>query len=354
MLEVKQGRQPTRKKQAGLASSMTLEHNFGCGVPNIKNAELASSAASEQDWMRCRHASLPHTTGKEQRRKLELLQPKKGCAHEEKGSLARKQAGLTCSKASSRGGGWLRSKAAPGKAVAVRCATAALVQIIISATTSIMGTLGLALTATGWPFSSVCMVAHFALNTCITFKQVVGCYSCHPFVPSLTTVLAVNDDHLIKTDIKSQRWLIELQTTIPAPSTAYTHLHRLSHQHHTHTLNETASQPHPHLAPHKPYALKCTCTCTHREAKLTGAQFQGTILYAYSMEACSETCKDIQHPGKGAAILGWQLISWGWRFAVHNVLHVIWLLPSRQPVRLKEMCCIPGEAAYLLTLALAC
>eukprot|EP00967_Tisochrysis_lutea_P070973 scaffold93974_cov21-Tisochrysis_lutea.AAC.1 len=145
-----------------------------------------------------------------------------------------------------------------------------------------------------------------------------------------------------------------ITTTIPAPSTAYTHLHRLSHQHHTHTLNETASQPHPHLAPHKPYALKCTCTCTHREAKLTGAQFQGTILYAYSMEACSETCKDIQHPGKGAAILGWQLISWGWRFAVHNVLHVIWLLPSRQPVRLKEMCCIPGEAAYLLTLALAC
>lgn len=62
----------------------------------------------------------------------------------------------TCSNASSRGGGWLRSSAAPGKADAVRRATAAFVQIIISATTSIIGTLGLAFTATGWPFSSVC------------------------------------------------------------------------------------------------------------------------------------------------------------------------------------------------------
>ncbi len=71
----------------------------------------------------------------------------------------------TCSNASSRGGGWLRSSAAPGKAAAVRSATAALVQIIISATTSIMGTLGFAFTATGWPASSVC--AHTLACGCV-------------------------------------------------------------------------------------------------------------------------------------------------------------------------------------------
>ncbi len=48
----------------------------------------------------------------------------------------------TCSKACCRGGGWFRSRAAPGKAVAMRSATAELAAIIISATTSIMGTWG--------------------------------------------------------------------------------------------------------------------------------------------------------------------------------------------------------------------
>lgn len=62
----------------------------------------------------------------------------------------------TFSNASARGGGWLRSSAHPGKAPAMKVATSALAQIIISAMRSIMGSLALASIATGCPRSSSC------------------------------------------------------------------------------------------------------------------------------------------------------------------------------------------------------
>ena len=58
------------------------------------------------------------------------------------------------SKAWLLGGGWFRSSAHPGNTVAMRSATSALAQIIISAIRSIMGTLALASTAVGRPRSS--------------------------------------------------------------------------------------------------------------------------------------------------------------------------------------------------------
>ena len=58
------------------------------------------------------------------------------------------------SKAWLLGGGWFRSSAHPGNTVAMRSATSALAQIIISAIKSIMGTLAFASTAVGRPRSS--------------------------------------------------------------------------------------------------------------------------------------------------------------------------------------------------------